>query len=89
MPGSRSRNWDGRSAFPRRLWRSGCTGWKRPASSPAITLSIDAAKLGAPIRVLVRLTIPGGDLQISRTVTAIKELSEIGRCHRITGANRL
>ncbi len=47
--------------------------------------SLNVAKLGAPIRVLVRLTIPGGDLQISRTVTAIKELSEISRCHRITG----
>jgi Lrp/AsnC family leucine-responsive transcriptional regulator len=48
--------------------------------------SVDTAKLGIPIRVLVRLTIPGGDIQISRTVTAIKELSEISRCHRITGA---
>jgi Lrp/AsnC family leucine-responsive transcriptional regulator len=47
--------------------------------------SLDAAKLGVPIRVLVRLTIPGGEMQISRTVTAIKELSEISRCHRITG----
>jgi Lrp/AsnC family leucine-responsive transcriptional regulator len=34
----------------------------------------------------VRLTIPGGELQISRTVSALKELSEISRCHRITGA---
>ena len=48
--------------------------------------SIDASKLGVPIRILMRLTIPGGDLQISRTVSAIKELSEIRRCHRITGA---
>ena len=48
--------------------------------------SLDAVKLGVPIRVLVRLTIPGGELQISRTVTALKELSEISRCHRITGA---
>jgi Lrp/AsnC family leucine-responsive transcriptional regulator len=48
--------------------------------------SLDAAKLGVPIRVLVRLTIPGGELQISRTVTALKDLSEITRCHRITGA---
>ena len=48
--------------------------------------SLDSAKLGVPIRVLVRLTIPGGELQISRTVTALKELSEISRCHRITGA---
>jgi Lrp/AsnC family leucine-responsive transcriptional regulator len=47
--------------------------------------ALDTTKLGAPIRVLVRLTIPGGDVQISRTVTAIKELSEIARCHRITG----
>jgi Lrp/AsnC family leucine-responsive transcriptional regulator len=48
--------------------------------------SLDSAKLGVPIRVLVRLTIPGGELQISRTVTALKDLSEISRCHRITGA---
>jgi Lrp/AsnC family transcriptional regulator, leucine-responsive regulatory protein len=48
--------------------------------------AIDMAKLGVPIRVLVRLTIHGGDLQVSRTVAAIKELSEISRCHRITGA---
>ncbi len=47
--------------------------------------AVSVAKLGAPIRVLVRLTIPGGDLQISRTVAAIKELPEISRCHRITG----
>jgi len=47
--------------------------------------TVSVGKLGAPIRVLVRLTIPGGDLQISRTVTAIKELPEISRCHRITG----
>jgi Lrp/AsnC family transcriptional regulator, leucine-responsive regulatory protein len=48
--------------------------------------NIDASKLGVPIRILMRLTIPGGDLQISRTVTIIKELSEIRRCHRITGS---
>jgi Lrp/AsnC family transcriptional regulator, leucine-responsive regulatory protein len=47
---------------------------------------IDASKLGVPIRILMRLTIPGGDLQISRTVTAIKELGEIRRCHRVTGS---
>ena len=47
--------------------------------------SVNLAKLGVPIRVLVRLTIPGGDLQITRTVTVIKELPEISRCHRITG----
>ncbi len=47
--------------------------------------SLNVGKLGSPIRVLVRLTIPGGDLQISRTVTALKELTEIARCHRITG----
>lgn len=47
---------------------------------------VDVAKLGVPIRILMRLTIPGGDLQISRTVTAIKELTEISRCHRITGS---
>jgi Lrp/AsnC family transcriptional regulator, leucine-responsive regulatory protein len=47
--------------------------------------SLNMAKVGVPIRVLVRLTIPGGDLQISRTVAAIKEMAEIGRCHRITG----
>jgi Lrp/AsnC family transcriptional regulator, leucine-responsive regulatory protein len=47
---------------------------------------INVSKLGVPIRILMRLTIPGGDLQISRTVAAIKELSEISRCHRITGS---
>jgi Lrp/AsnC family leucine-responsive transcriptional regulator len=47
---------------------------------------LDMAKLGVPIRVLVRLTIHGGDLQVSRSVAAIKEMPEISRCHRITGA---
>ena len=47
--------------------------------------SIDVSRLGVPIHVLMRLTIPGGDLQIGRTVTAIKDISEITRCHRITG----
>jgi Lrp/AsnC family transcriptional regulator, leucine-responsive regulatory protein len=47
--------------------------------------SVNTAKLGVPIRVLVRLTIPGGELQINRTVSAIKDLIEISRCHRITG----
>jgi Lrp/AsnC family transcriptional regulator, leucine-responsive regulatory protein len=46
---------------------------------------LNIAKLGVPIRILVRLTIPGGDLQVSRAVTAIKELPEISKCHRITG----
>ena len=48
--------------------------------------TLNMAKLGVPIRVLVRLTIHGGDLQVSRTVAAVKELAEISRCHRITGA---
>ncbi len=47
--------------------------------------TVDMAKLGVPIHVLMRITIPGGDLQIGRTVSAIKELPEITRCHRITG----
>ena len=49
-------------------------------------VALDLAKLGVPIRVLVRLTIPGGDLQVRRTVAAIKDMAEISRCHRITGA---
>ncbi|MGA2909451.1 MAG: Lrp/AsnC family transcriptional regulator [Terracidiphilus sp.] len=48
-------------------------------------VALDIAKLGLPIRVLVRLTIPGGDLQVRRSVAAIKELAEICRCYRITG----
>jgi len=48
--------------------------------------SLNMTKLGVPIHVWMRLTIPGGDLQISRTVTAIKELVEVSRCHRITGS---
>ena len=34
--------------------------------------SLDSAKLGVPVRVVVRLTIPGGVLQISRTVSALR-----------------
>jgi len=48
--------------------------------------SLNMAKLGVPIHVVVHLTISGGDVQVNRTVTAIKELAEISRCHRITGA---
>lgn len=48
-------------------------------------VALDLPKLGVSIRVLVRLTIPGGDLQVSRAVATIKELTEISRCHRITG----
>jgi Lrp/AsnC family leucine-responsive transcriptional regulator len=51
-----------------------------------IHATLDLGKLGVPIRILMRLTIPGGDQQISRTVTVLKELPEISRCHRITGA---
>jgi Lrp/AsnC family transcriptional regulator, leucine-responsive regulatory protein len=47
--------------------------------------ALNIAKLGMPIRILVRLTIPGGDLQVSRAVKAIKNMAEIRRCHRITG----
>lgn len=48
--------------------------------------SLNMARLGVPIHVVVRLTIRGGDAQVSRTVAAVKELTEISRCHRITGA---
>lgn len=48
--------------------------------------SVDVAKLGMPIRVLVRLTIHGGDQQVSRSVAVITEMTEVSRCHRITGA---
>lgn len=47
--------------------------------------SVDIAKLGAPIRILVRLTISGGDLMVSRAVKAIRNMTEIRRCHRVTG----
>src|ERR1700759_3106076 len=30
--------------------------------------SLDSTKVGVPIRILVRLTIPGGEVQINRTV---------------------
>ena len=46
---------------------------------------LNSSKLAIPIRVIVRLTIPGGEAQINRTVAVLKELSEISRCHRITG----
>lgn len=48
--------------------------------------TVNVAKLGLPIHVIVHLTIHGGDVQVSRTVAAVKELTEISRCHRITGA---
>ncbi len=48
-------------------------------------VALDLAKLGLPIRIFVRLTIPGGDVQVRRSVAAIKDLTEISRCHRITG----
>jgi Lrp/AsnC family leucine-responsive transcriptional regulator len=48
--------------------------------------SLNLARIGLPIRVLVRLTIPGGDAPNIRAIHAMKELPEISRCHRITGA---
>jgi Lrp/AsnC family transcriptional regulator, leucine-responsive regulatory protein len=48
--------------------------------------TLDPAKLGIPIRVLLNLTIHGGELQTQRTVAIVKDLPEIHRCHRITGA---
>ena len=47
--------------------------------------TLNLARIGLPIRALVRLTIPGGDTQVGRAVTAMKEMPEIRRCHRITG----
>ncbi len=47
--------------------------------------ALDMTKLGVPIRVLVRLTLPGGEVQFGRAVAALRELPEISRCHRITG----
>jgi Lrp/AsnC family transcriptional regulator, leucine-responsive regulatory protein len=48
--------------------------------------TIHLGRIGLPIRVVVRLTIPGGDTQLARAVAAMKEMVEISRCHRITGA---
>lgn len=48
--------------------------------------SLNLARIGLSIRVLVRLTIPGGEVQTTRALAAMKELPEISRCHRITGA---
>jgi Lrp/AsnC family leucine-responsive transcriptional regulator len=39
--------------------------------------SLNMARLGMPIHVIVRLTINGGDVQVTRTVAAIKELTEV------------
>ena len=47
---------------------------------------LDLQRIGLPIRAIVRLTIPGGEAQMGRAVAAMKELPEISRCHRITGA---
>lgn len=48
--------------------------------------AVNLARLGVPIRVLVRLTIHGGDALVARAVAAMREMPEINRCHRITGA---
>lgn len=48
--------------------------------------TLNMTKLGVPIHVVVHLSVQGGDLQLSRTVAAVKECPEISRCHRITGA---
>jgi len=48
--------------------------------------ALNMSKLGVPIHVIVHLTIHGGDMQVSRTVAAVKQFPEISRCHRITGA---
>ncbi len=48
--------------------------------------SLNLARIGLAIRVLVRLTIPGGDVQMTRALAAMKAVPEISRCHRITGA---
>lgn len=47
--------------------------------------SLNLTKLGLPIRVLIRLTIHGGDVQVRRAVATIKELAEVARCYRVTG----
>ncbi len=47
--------------------------------------SVNPSKLGLPIRVLVNLTIHGGESQMQRTVATVKDCPEIHRCHRITG----
>lgn len=47
--------------------------------------SLNLTKLGLPIRVLIRLTIHGGDMQVKRAVVALKELTEVARCYRVTG----
>lgn len=48
--------------------------------------ALDVQRIGLPIRAVVRLTIPGGEAQMGRAMAAMKELPEISRCHRITGA---
>lgn len=47
--------------------------------------AVDPACLGMTVRVIVRLTIRGGDQQVSRAVAVIRELPEVTRCHRVTG----
>ncbi len=47
--------------------------------------AVDPARLGMTVCVVVRLTIRGGDLQVSRAVAVIRDLPEVTRCHRVTG----
>jgi Lrp/AsnC family leucine-responsive transcriptional regulator len=47
--------------------------------------SLNLKMLGLPIRVLIRLTIHGGDLQVKRAVAVMREMAEVARCYRVTG----
>ncbi|MFC5862297.1 Lrp/AsnC family transcriptional regulator [Acidicapsa dinghuensis] len=47
--------------------------------------ALNITKLGLPIRVLIRLTIHGGDLQVKRAIAVIREMAEVARCYRVTG----
>jgi hypothetical protein len=65
-----------------------------PLHSPNPIPGSQESKLGVPIRVLVRLTIPGGDLQISRVGriycwTNGNDVGELSNAEHHAGAQEL
>jgi len=48
--------------------------------------TIEPAKIGLPIAISIRLTVAGGEVQMNRTIAAVKKSPEVIRCHRVTGA---
>jgi Lrp/AsnC family transcriptional regulator, leucine-responsive regulatory protein len=49
--------------------------------------AVDPSNAGFPIVVYMRLAISGGENMVSRATVAVKRMSEILECHRVTGTD--